>query len=150
MYCYCYYATHALFKSNKQYPYLICYVMYCDVCVVSVLVQSGVAIEPWMDGNSRLCRHCTSGGIENLHPSNGSYWFGMEFGDPKGKQCVDCHCDLEGKHHVFDPGEYRCEEHYMQRVPFVFNMLSEKLNILSEPGFETIYPDGNSRWNTHC
>ena len=52
VYCYCYYATPALFKSNKQYPYLIHYVVYCDVCVVSVLVQSGVAIEPWMDGNA--------------------------------------------------------------------------------------------------
>jgi len=51
-FCCCYYATPALFKSNKQYPYLIHYVVYCDVCVVSVLVQSGVAIEPWMDGNA--------------------------------------------------------------------------------------------------
>lgn len=36
------------------------------------------------------------------------------------KQCVDCPCDLEGNHHVFDEGEYRCEEHNMQRVPLLY------------------------------
>ena len=63
--------------------------VYCDVCVVSVLVKSGVAIVCWKDGNAGNAGIVLVGGKgilyplnEIWYPVNGSYWFGVEFGDP--------------------------------------------------------------------
>jgi hypothetical protein len=33
----------------------------------------------------------------------------------QGKECVDCGCDLGGKHHVLYEGKYLCEEHHVYR-----------------------------------
>ena len=68
----------------------------------------------------------------------------------KGKQCVARHCDLEGKYHVFDKGEYCCEEHYMQRMPLLYATCAicfqyaelRTRTFFQNPGLETIYPDG--------
>ena len=57
--------------------------VYCDVCVVSVLVKSGVAIVCWKDGNAGNAGIVLVGGKGIVYPVNGSNWFGVEFGDPK-------------------------------------------------------------------
>ena len=86
MICFCQCTAIATMRpqrcSSQINNILISFTMWCIVMCVLLVCQYSQVLQQnlgWMA--KPAMRHCTSGGIGMLHPSNGSYWFGMEFGN---------------------------------------------------------------------
>lgn len=70
----------------------------------------------------------------------------------KGKTCVDCHCDLDGKDYLYESGEYRCEEDYVNTfteegykglcVQCHMFLGKRELTVAPREPFDAVYPNG--------
>lgn len=60
----------------------------------------------------------------------------------KGKSCVECNCDLDGKYYLHEFGEYRCEEHYVTKFAPGQEIICAQCHTFVESRLMMIQPEG--------